>query len=344
MAVRRGRARTASVAAAVALALAAALTAVGAPAGGALASFVALAAVAGCFAVAYVAGVRPASRRLASLEPPVLRAAAEAATLVAAAAAAGLVAVWLVRGLGAPVHPLRLGAAGLGVMVAIRLVEAGYDALRRRVREVELAEERARREALLAELKALRARTDPHFLFNALNTVAGLIVEDPARAEAAALRLAAFFRHQHAAAGADRVPLGEELDAAAAYLAIQALRFGDRLRWRLEADEGVRPLPVPPFVLQPLVENAVVHGLDGGSAVTVLVRAVRRGDRLEVAVEDDGPGPGGSRRRGTGTALADLRRRLELVHGDGAALVTGARAGGGFRAVVTLPAAAGRGP
>lgn len=316
----------------VTLALAAVLTVA---LGGGAPAFAVLALVSGCFAAAYALLVRPLAVR--SVLSGWRRLLAEAAALAGAAALAAAAAWTAVRLLGGEARLLRMGLMGFGILAAIRLLEAGYDGLRRHVREVELASEELRRRALEAELNALRARTDPHFLFNALNTLAGLIEEDPERAVAVVGRLAGYFRHAHAAAGAGEVPLGSELAAASAWLEIQALRFGERLSWRVEAEPGVDAVPVIPFLLQPLVDNAVRHGLEAGRPVTVRVTARRSGRALELAVEDDGRGSRGGGTNGTGTALADLRRRLALRWGRRAGLEAGPAESGGFRVVVRIP-------
>jgi signal transduction histidine kinase len=203
----------------------------------------------------------------------------------------------------------------------------------------ELRRQRALKEAVRAQLQALQARTHPHFLFNTLNTVAGLIEEDPRRAEELVTRLAQLYRHVLGRSERERVTLGEELQAVSDYLEIEAVRFGERLRWRLELDEGSKEVDVLPFVLQPLVENAVLHGVgsrpEGGE---VRVRVESRRDRLLLSVEDDGPGPGGSQHcDGSGTALAGLEERLALAYGPSARLDWRRGSLGGFRVTVSLP-------
>lgn len=190
-----------------------------------------------------------------------------------------------------------------------------------------------------AELRALRAQVDPHFLFNSLNVVAALAGSDPAAARRTALMLAGFLRRSLRLAEREAVPLGEELEAARAYLEIERVRFGDRLRVDERIAPGLEELPVPPLILQPLVENAVKHGiarrLEGG---TVGLEAARRPDGLLLAVtnerDPDAP-PGG----GEGIGLANVRRRLEVAYGRRARLTAGSR-GESFRAELLLPAGA----
>lgn len=215
---------------------------------------------------------------------------------------------------------------------------ASYERLRRTTRDVELRAQRAQEAAVRAELSSLQARTNPHFLFNSLNTVAGLIKQDPALAESTVERLADVFRYSLDASRHESVSLAVELDVVRDYLAVESIRFGERLRYSIEVEPGLERLAVPPLILQPVVENAVRHGIgerrEGGE---VWLRVRRAGAFLEVVVDDDGPGPGRSTHRGSGTSVGDLRERLELARGLGARLELGERPGGGCRATLRMP-------
>ena len=244
----------------------------------------------------------------------------------------------LLRLLGLAAGPGFLGTViriGLVVSVAVSVVLVLAHRLLGEAHARRLEAEEARRREVEARLEALRARINPHFLFNALNTIAGLVHEDPDAAERAVEELAALLRYTLEASRAERLALGDELAVVRRYLALEGVRLGERLRAELDVEEGLETLAVPPLLLLPLVENAVRHGIaprrEGG---VVRVEARRSGDALFLVVEDDGPGPGGSTARGTGTSLADLRARLALLGGS---LETGPAAGGGFRAVVRLP-------
>jgi signal transduction histidine kinase len=144
--------------------------------------------------------------------------------------------------------------------------------------------------ATVAELKALRAQINPHFLFNALTTLAEMAHSQPAT-ERAILNLSRVFRYALDATQHELVPLGEEIDAIRAYLEIEAERFDDRLRFDIAVPADVRRTPVPPMLLQPLVENAVKHGLSSrvGSGM-VRVAAEREDGLLRLIVQDDGVG------------------------------------------------------
>ncbi|HEX6397808.1 MAG TPA: histidine kinase, partial [Steroidobacteraceae bacterium] len=150
-----------------------------------------------------------------------------------------------------------------------------------------LREERLRRLLTEAELKALRTQVDPHFLFNTLNTIADLIGSNPGAAERMTERLAECFRYALAKHSRDLSTLDEELNFARHYLEIEQVRFGDRLRVQLSRGDAVGSEPIPSLLLQPLLENAIRHGLapvrEGGC---VSVQARREGGRLHLSIED----------------------------------------------------------
>lgn len=190
-------------------------------------------------------------------------------------------------------------------------------------------------EAARAQLAALRAQLDPHFLFNALHTVVQLIPEDPRAAQRAAEQLAAALRTA-VEEQRDRVPLSDEWAFVERYLAIECVRFGDRLRIESALDDAARDALLPAFALQTLVENAVVHGAAPKvEPTTIRVAAQVRATRLVIEVSDDGAGIDPARAAGTG--LARLRERLGWLYGASAELAAGARAGGGYVATLSVP-------
>jgi len=198
---------------------------------------------------------------------------------------------------------------------------------------------RARRErsaAQEARLLALQAQLQPHFLFNSLNVCAGLAHDDPDRAEATLDRLAGFLRYALDSSERAVVPVEDELDAMRAYLEVQQQRFGSRLAYSVESD-GARG-SVPPLLLQPLVENAVLHGVRERGGV-VRVRAEMQGRDLVLTVEDDGVGAEASPHSGTGLGQRSVRERLALVYGDRARVAFGPRPEGGYRCRLVIPAA-----
>ena len=190
-----------------------------------------------------------------------------------------------------------------------------------------------------ARLAELQSRIRPHFLFNALNTALALVRIDPGRAEAVLEDLAQLFRVALADAGAS-VPLGEEIDLARRYLDIEQVRFGTRLAVHWDVDPECNDARVPPLVLQPLVENAVRHGVEplpGGGWVRVEA-ARRRGQVLVTVSNRVGDEPGAP---GHGMALHNIRERLRLLHDVAAQCdVRRERVDGEvvFRARIVLPA------
>jgi hypothetical protein len=193
-----------------------------------------------------------------------------------------------------------------------------------------------RARVLSTELEALQARINPHFLFNTLNSIAALIREDPARAENMTLQLSALFRYTLQAPRAGLVTLGEELVIVQGYLAIEHERLGARLTSEIDVDASLTDQRIPALTVQPLVENAIKHGIAtsvaGGS---VRVRGWREGDLVHVAVVNTGGGEPES--AGTGEGLENVRRRLRATFG-GRSSVTLRTSAGATEARVTFPA------
>ena len=178
------------------------------------------------------------------------------------------------------------------------------------------------RELLETELKLLQAQIEPHFLFNTLSNIVGLIQSNPDAAEKALLNLSTLLRSSLRRTRADSVSLGEELDIVRAYLEIQAIRMQNRLEYRIDlSDQSLRDWPLPPLIIQPLVENAVCHGIDpaehGGC---VSISASREGSGLFIVIADTGVGISHGSGRGEGTGLSNVRNRLQGLFGAGARL------------------------
>lgn len=208
-----------------------------------------------------------------------------------------------------------LGSLGYLLSVAANYLLQAFEESAEASRRV-LASDVAHRDA---ELRALRAQIDPHFLFNSLNSVAALTTADPVRAREMCQLLADFLRESLAVGGAQQIPLGREVGLAEQYLRVEQVRFGRRLEVRASVTAEGAACSVPPLILQPLVENAVRHGiatrLEGG---TIEISAQRSGDRAIIEVRN--PRDADEARPGTGRGLDLVRRRLHTMFGDRAAL------------------------
>ncbi|MEO5616897.1 MAG: histidine kinase [Candidatus Eisenbacteria bacterium] len=221
-------------------------------------------------------------------------------------------------------------------MFTILLWTAIYTGVRffRRWRDSEI--QRLKLEVLArdAQLDALNAQIQPHFLFNALNVLRAMIAENPELARDLVTELSDLMRYALQAARRDRVPLVEELAVVESYLKIESARFEDRLRWRIDAAGDVRDARMPPMLLQTLVENAVKHGIaaeeNGGD---VLVHAGREGNTVRLRVTNPGRLGG---RGDTRIGIANSRERLRLLYGERASL-TLTEKGGLVVAEVVLP-------
>ena len=187
-----------------------------------------------------------------------------------------------------------------------------------------------------AQLELLRTQLQPHFLFNALNVIAELVHEDPERADRMLGRLSNLLRSTLDAEDRPFVTLDEEVGLVQTYLQIQEARFGERLSVGIGVAPDCRTALVPHLLLQPIVENAIQHGVapraDGG---TVTISASRDGDGLRIQIEDDGSGVRGESKAGIG--LSNTRARLDSLYGGAASFDLVSRAGGGTAATIRIP-------
>ncbi len=249
---------------------------------------------------------------------------------------------WVRGAVRLPELPVILWEIVINDLIHVALAGIGY--AWHTASALEDARDRAARAEVLrarAELQLLRSQLQPHFVNNVLHALLGLVRRDPALAETALERLGELLRfgqwvHQ---SGSDFVPLSREWDFVRSYLELERVRLGDRLRVCLDADEWALEAPVPPFALQPLVENAIIHGVApraSGGRVDVSVR--RSGGRLQLAVTDDGPG--GSPTEVAASPRVGLRllqERLAALYAGRAYLSFESPEGGGFRARLDLP-------
>jgi two-component system, LytTR family, sensor histidine kinase AlgZ len=228
---------------------------------------------------------------------------------------------------------LMLGVGCIGYLLAVTVhyvLQAGDGSA--------LAERRALESQVAqrdAELRSLRAQVDPHFLFNSLNSIVGLMGVDADQARVMCLRLAEFLRDSLTLGGEQRITLAREVALAEQYLSVERVRFGDRLRVCTRLDPDAADVAVPPLILQPLVENAVRHGvatlIEGGE---VRIEASLAGAKALIVVSN--PYDADVRRRGTGFGMDIVRRRLAATFGDRAALAVEAQ-DARYRVALTVP-------
>jgi two-component system LytT family sensor kinase len=209
----------------------------------------------------------------------------------------------------------------IGIMMAFPILHGAEMAVGyyRQLREKERVEQELRTLATQAELRALKAQINPHFFFNALNTIAALIHIDPVLAEASVERLATMFRYVLASSERGQVPLEEELAFVDNYLEIERARFGERLQVTREIAPDALPTPVPSLILQPLVENAVKHGHGDDGRIDLSIRVESVGNGTSITVADRGPGMPAGYRIGSnsGHGLRNVDERLRKTYGRG---------------------------
>jgi two-component system LytT family sensor kinase len=256
--------------------------------------------------------------------------------------------ICLVR--GAVVVPIAVDDRVVGTLAAVTstepgpgLVQAALETARWVSTQLELAElDRSRARLVRAEVRALRAQISPHFVYNALTTIASFVRTDPERARELLLEFADFTRYSFRTHG-EFTTLAEELRSIDRYLTLERARFGDRLQVRLQIAPEVLPVAVPFLGVQPLVENAVRHGLAAKTGVgTVSIVAEDAGTACLISVEDDGVGmdPEVLRRQaeeGGHVGLGNIDDRLRSVFGDEFGLVVETAPGAGTKVSMRIP-------
>jgi len=315
--------------------------------GSALAFAAPLAVLYGCVCLSawWVCRARPLSGDLLFATLSQLGAALLTSTVWAIAATAWGLAFGRLSGLGVDRAQLARDVALLFAMgVPLYALSAAVSYLLLALEESHAAVQRALESqvsAREAELRALRAQLNPHFLFNSLNSINALVGTDPEGARRMCEGLGDFLRKTLQLGARESVRLDEEMALVDRYLAIEQVRFGSRLAVERFVAPDALACELPPLLLQPLVENAVKHGVAGRvEGGTVRISAGIEGDRLRVALEnpvdDDAPA-----RAGEGLGLEIVRQRLAALGGAG---LTVTRTGGWYRAALNLPAIFGEGP
>lgn len=210
---------------------------------------------------------------------------------------------------------------------------------------IELTERRLRlaairEESLAAQMRALRYQINPHFLFNTLNSVAGLIEEGASsRAGRMVLSLSTFLRTTLSLDPVNDLPLADELALQEEYLAIERERFSDRMSFSFDIADDVQQALIPGLILQPLIENAVKHGVNATLDHTgIVLRAGRNADRLVIKIDNDMPtAPAGTASTGMGIGLRNVAERLQARYPDDSRFAAGPIAPGRFRAMLEIP-------
>lgn len=206
-------------------------------------------------------------------------------------------------------------------------------------RAAQAREERFRTAAKAAELRSLRYQINPHFLFNTLNSLSSLVITGKdSRAEAMIQAVSNFYRHSLAEEPTENVALEDEIALQRDYLAIEEVRFPERLQVAIDLPAHLERARIPGMILQPLVENSVRYGVARSAApVHVSVEAFAVDDRLHIVVADDGPGLGDSGGGGFGIGLSNVRDRLRARFGNRAEVLSGQTDEGGYRTELIMP-------
>ncbi len=256
--------------------------------------------------------------------------------------AVGLTLAFYITGVGSWRSPFALQSVMIGLFFGVigsityflseRIYILDAEVKQRRLNEVE----REKRE-VEAHLRLLQAQIEPHFLFNTLANVSSLIEVDAVQARRLLDRLNDWLRVALARTRSESTTLDDELTLLDNYLQILQMRFGTRLRWQVEVSEDVRALKFPPMLLQPLVENAIRHGIEpklGGGQLNISAK-IEQG-MLHLRVDDDGVGFN-EKTSGTGAGLENIRARLAVLYGSSAKLTLKTNETAGVSSILELP-------
>lgn len=230
----------------------------------------------------------------------------------------------------------------LGIYIVVLIIGSSIRQLasfRQELSQKDLIEERLKALATQAELKALKAQINPHFLFNSLNTVASLTSTDPHKAEEATLKLADVFRYTLSSSNKEFITLQDELDFLDSYLDVEKARFGDKLEVIKSVQPGTINTQIPSLILQPLVENCLKHGTNEGKT-KIEIRCSLNGNTINIEVRDEGRGVPEEIKKGIytkGTGLRNVNERLLKTYGEGYGLKIKENHPRGSIAAITIP-------
>ncbi len=262
----------------------------------------------------------------------------------------GLLGTWIVLVILSETTPMNFLGSGqavyvqlfIGVAVTLMIVASIYAVVFYREMMKKMIETQEARElAIQAELKALRAQVNPHFLFNTLNSISSLIPVEPEKADRITQKLADVFRYTLVASEKETVTLNEELQFISNYLEIEKIRFEERLTVETQVSPEAMPMNVPSLILQPIVENALKHGigrnLNGG---ILTIAATIRDGVLQLIVRDNGDGfmVTDATKTGLGIGLAHVEQRLKKMYGNGYGLRIASAEPKGAEVILNLPA------
>ena len=226
------------------------------------------------------------------------------------------------------------------VVLVIGSVLRQLASFRRELRQKDLAEERLKALTNQAELKALKAQINPHFLFNSLNTIASLTSTDPSKAEDATLKLADIFRYTLSSSNKEFVALKDELDFLDSYLDVEKARFGNRLKISKTVQPETLNTRIPSLILQPLVENCLKHGQCSDGSAVIAIRCFVEGRDVKIEISDNGRGMPEAIKKGQytgGTGLKNVNERLIKMFGEPYQLRFMDNQPSGAMALVTIP-------
>jgi sensor histidine kinase YesM len=221
-------------------------------------------------------------------------------------------------------HPFLFYTITGAICVCLAIMETAYLELKHQVRVTseKLSREQIEKQQAInlktaAELEALKAKVNPHFFFNTLNSIAGLIPTDPQKAEILVEKFSSLFRYPFVESGNEFIALSKELEFIRMLLEVEKIRFGNRLNYEVYIDPELKDVAIPPMLIQPLIENSLKHGIsplkDGGSVTVRCEKSAK--DRFEIVVRDTGKGFDNPS-TGNGFGIRSIQERLDIIYGD----------------------------